>query len=327
MSNTDELRAVAQQALVALVHHTEQTRPIQRTADAIAALRAALAQHSAPSAEPATDLREKLIDAIADGLGSALHCNRVWSAWNVGTMSKSDFSSVAESDTPAELADVVLAIIGAAPQAAPVVAGERPTRDDFVRVARCFALGYGLHEDAPSYLPRTEDERDAFEPHAWVILLAMQAYRDGRADGLATTPPAEPAAPLLANGMTEAETRETASVAGLVLRITTAYEQGFGHAWRLELSNPYKASTPEHEAWDMGREVGQRKTAAAQPPSAPLPAPLSQAQITAAAKALADAMDYPWGPMPAAARENMRQNVLRVLAAAGITATTAQPKG
>jgi len=48
VSNTDELRAAAQQALVALVHHTEQTRPIQRTADAIEALRAALAQPAAP---------------------------------------------------------------------------------------------------------------------------------------------------------------------------------------------------------------------------------------------------------------------------------------
>ena len=51
MSNTEALRAAAQQALVALVHHTEQTRPIQRTADAIAALRAALAQPAA-SGEP-----------------------------------------------------------------------------------------------------------------------------------------------------------------------------------------------------------------------------------------------------------------------------------
>ena len=48
MNDTDELRAAAQQALVALVHHTEQTRPIQRTADAIEALRAALAQPAAP---------------------------------------------------------------------------------------------------------------------------------------------------------------------------------------------------------------------------------------------------------------------------------------
>ena len=52
MSNTEALRAAAQQALVALVHHTDQTRPIQRTADAIAALRAVLAEPAA-SGEPA----------------------------------------------------------------------------------------------------------------------------------------------------------------------------------------------------------------------------------------------------------------------------------
>ena len=55
MNDTDELRAAAQQALVALVHHTEQTRPIQRTADAIEALRAALA-HLRPPGERAGHL-------------------------------------------------------------------------------------------------------------------------------------------------------------------------------------------------------------------------------------------------------------------------------
>jgi hypothetical protein len=39
-----DLRTAAQQALEALEYHTEQTRPIQRTADAIATLRAALAE-------------------------------------------------------------------------------------------------------------------------------------------------------------------------------------------------------------------------------------------------------------------------------------------
>lgn len=45
----------------------------------------------------------------------------------------------------------------------------------------------------------------------------------------------------------------------LVLRITTAYEQGFGHALRTELDNPYQEGTLEAEAWDTGREVGKRK--------------------------------------------------------------------
>lgn len=44
-----------------------------------------------------------------------------------------------------------------------------------------------------------------------------------------------------------------------VVAITTAYEQGFGHARRDELSNPYKSGTPEAEAWDIGREEGKRK--------------------------------------------------------------------
>lgn len=46
----DALREAAQQALVALVHHTDQTRPIQRTADAIAALRSALSVQGEPVA-------------------------------------------------------------------------------------------------------------------------------------------------------------------------------------------------------------------------------------------------------------------------------------
>jgi hypothetical protein len=40
----------------------------------------------------------------------------------------------------------------------------------------------------------------------------------------------------------------------LVLRITTAYEQGVGQARRKELNNPYVSGSPEYEAWDLGRE-------------------------------------------------------------------------
>ena len=41
---TDKLRAAAQAALEALEHHVAQTRPIQKTSDAIDTLRAALAE-------------------------------------------------------------------------------------------------------------------------------------------------------------------------------------------------------------------------------------------------------------------------------------------
>lgn len=44
-----------------------------------------------------------------------------------------------------------------------------------------------------------------------------------------------------------------------VLAITTAYEQGFGHAFRAEISNPYKPGIPAAKAWDMGRAAGRRQ--------------------------------------------------------------------
>ena len=61
-------------------------------------------------------LREKLIDLIAEHLSGTYHCTRVWGAWNVGTMSQDDFEDVGESDTPAELADAILAEISTAAQ-------------------------------------------------------------------------------------------------------------------------------------------------------------------------------------------------------------------
>lgn len=55
--------------------------------------------------------REKLIDLIAERLSGTYHCLRVWSAWNVGTMSQDDFEDVGESDTPAELAEAILTLL------------------------------------------------------------------------------------------------------------------------------------------------------------------------------------------------------------------------
>lgn len=45
----------------------------------------------------------------------------------------------------------------------------------------------------------------------------------------------------------------------LVLQITTAYEQGFGHAFRDTLNNPYSTGSHEAEAWDRGREEGRKR--------------------------------------------------------------------
>lgn len=57
--------------------------------------------------------REKLIDLIAERLSGTYHCLRVWNAWNVGTMSQDDFEDVGESETPAELAEAILALLDA----------------------------------------------------------------------------------------------------------------------------------------------------------------------------------------------------------------------
>jgi hypothetical protein len=53
------------------------------------------------------------------------------------------------------------------------------------------------------------------------------------------------------NSSWESEKKVSSS---LILRITTAYEQGVGQANRTELKNPYPATSPECEAWDLGRE-------------------------------------------------------------------------
>jgi hypothetical protein len=54
---------------------------------------------------------EALAELIAPMLAGTYHCNRVWSAWHVGTMSEDDFAPVEESDTPHEIADAILAAL------------------------------------------------------------------------------------------------------------------------------------------------------------------------------------------------------------------------
>jgi hypothetical protein len=43
-----------------------------------------------------------------------------------------------------------------------------------------------------------------------------------------------------------------------VLMVTTAYEQGVGHAFRDELANPYPEGSRACTAWDYGREHGKK---------------------------------------------------------------------
>ena len=62
-----------------------------------------------------TDIQVQAVrDAIAEALGDAYDCTRVWSAWGVGTMDQDDFQLVAEdSDRVAEIADAAIAAMRA----------------------------------------------------------------------------------------------------------------------------------------------------------------------------------------------------------------------
>lgn len=68
--------------------------------------------------EDADAQKEAVMEAIADALGEAYDCTRVWAAWSHGTMGPDDFALVAEdSDRLAELADAAIAVMCPAPAA------------------------------------------------------------------------------------------------------------------------------------------------------------------------------------------------------------------
>lgn len=57
----------------------------------------------------ADQMRESVRDAIAEALGNAYDCTRVWNAWSYGTMGPDDFTLVREdSDRLDEIADAAL---------------------------------------------------------------------------------------------------------------------------------------------------------------------------------------------------------------------------
>lgn len=58
---------------------------------------------------------EALTDKIAECLHGTYHCNRVWEAWHVGTMSQYDFEPVDESETPREIAEEIVSMLASTP--------------------------------------------------------------------------------------------------------------------------------------------------------------------------------------------------------------------
>lgn len=85
--------------------------------------------------EVADEQREKVMDAIAEALGDAYDCTRVWEAWSVGTMSQDDFSVVRDDQSRlAEIADA--AILALRPQAVPMTPEQQ--QNPFAR--QCYTM-------------------------------------------------------------------------------------------------------------------------------------------------------------------------------------------
>lgn len=60
------------------------------------------------------ETREQVCTAVAESLGDAYDCTRVWAAWDVGTMSQDDFHRVADDDgRVGEIADAAIVALGA----------------------------------------------------------------------------------------------------------------------------------------------------------------------------------------------------------------------
>lgn len=68
--------------------------------------RAALAAQKAGDGDA---LRTAVMDAIAEALGDAYDCTRVWSAWSYGTMGPDDFTLITDDENRlGEIADAAI---------------------------------------------------------------------------------------------------------------------------------------------------------------------------------------------------------------------------
>ena len=65
--------------------------------------------HIQPKQAQAMDEREAIKQIIIEHLTGVYICNRVWEAWNVGTMDQDDFEPAQETELPDELADALMA--------------------------------------------------------------------------------------------------------------------------------------------------------------------------------------------------------------------------
>lgn len=121
-SFADKLRSLPfTDAMWIVAHSTINTERALAAAE-LALLKSKLLQAERRAAQPVvlTDsLRDKVRDVIAETLGDAYDCTRVWSAWSYGTMGPDDFSLIWENEERLmEITDAALnAILAAKEQA------------------------------------------------------------------------------------------------------------------------------------------------------------------------------------------------------------------
>lgn len=120
MTTKDEALALALEALEK-VHYevinsgvNNYALLVKRIAEAHEAITAIKQAQQAP----VTELIERIADIISSNMYGVYHCTRVWEAWSVGTMSEEDFESYAASDSPRELAEMIVAALHPAPKQA-----------------------------------------------------------------------------------------------------------------------------------------------------------------------------------------------------------------
>lgn len=101
----------------AFKRYIEECDELSITPDYAGAFNAAWKARAAVEADRAQRVPDvdALADKIAECLHGTYHCNRVWEAWHVGTMSQDDFEPVDESETPREIAEEIVALLASTP--------------------------------------------------------------------------------------------------------------------------------------------------------------------------------------------------------------------
>jgi hypothetical protein len=126
--------------------------------------------------------REAVHQAVAEALGEAYDCTRVWTAWSYGTMGPDDFVPVAEDpDRVAEIADAAIEAIRAIPLPVPQ-AGEVDVESGLTRQSAFHCFRSRLTEEASSRygLTSQDAEFDAFTSGAsWAWATYVTAIAGG----------------------------------------------------------------------------------------------------------------------------------------------------